>query len=426
MNPRARIVLIVSLVLAGAGMIGAWWFNTHELVSRVQTLPPKGEPTYNPLYALKVALQKHGLNVQSRQRLDLPAMQLKAGDTLVMLGDANALASGEADALLQWVRTGGHLVLPMLLQDLSIDHDIEQSLYARLGILPGEREDCLLLQTKDAVRKRADDLRKARKNKGGKNKAAEDKAAEDKAVEDKAARDNADDDDDESESFGAERHFCWSPRVRLQDKRTATLRMLDGGGDTVVAWLPEGSGMVTIASDLEFLTNRVLEKPISTELAWRVLQPAPGRGTVHLVYRSQMLPLWRLILERGWMIWLPLLLAVLGGLWAATQRFGPMLPSAESGRRSLLEHLQAAGEHVVRYRRSHLLHQQVLAAFNTRLQRRDPYAAALDGQARIAAISAKTGMDPAEVHNALLAPRPFDTADLRQRILLLTRLRNRL
>ena len=191
-----------------------------------------------------------------------------------------------------------------------------------------------------------------------------------------------------------------------------------------MSWLPEGSGLVTIAADLDFLTNASLEDPISSELAWRVLQP--GRGTVHLVYRTEMLPLWRIVLERGWMIWLPLLLATLGGLWAATQRFGPLLPSADSGRRSLLEHLQAAGEHVVRYRRSHLLHQQVLAAFNTRLQRRDPYAAALDGPARIAAIAAKTGMDPADVNNALLAPRPFDTADLRQRILLLTRLRNRL
>jgi len=405
MSQRARIAVIVLLILLGAGLIGAWWFNTHERVARVQTLPPKGEPTYNPLYALKVALQRHGVKVQSRQRLDLPAMQLHPGDTLVMLGDANALATGEADALLQWVRNGGHLVLPMLLQNLSIDHDLDQSLYARLGIEQGERGECIRLQTRDAERKRAA-LRK-----DGKDKARPKKIVEVDGVED-------------SEFVDVETHFCGSPRVQLEKSRTMVLRMIDDDGKAVVAWLPEGSGMVTIAADLDFLTNASLEDPISSELAWRVLQP--GRGTVQLVYRTQMLPLWRIVMERGWMIWLPLLLATLGGLWAATQRFGPMLPSAESGRRSLLEHLQAAGEHVVRYRRSHLLHQQVLAAFNTRLQRRDPYAAALDGQARIAAIATRTGMDPAEITNALLTPRPFDTADLRQRILLLTRLRNRL
>lgn len=404
MSQRARIAAVVLLALVGAGLIGAWWFNTHERVSRVQTLPPKGEPTYNPLYALKVALQQHGLNVQSRQRLDLPAMQLQAGDTLVMLGDANALASAEADALLQWVRTGGHLVLPMLLQDLSIDHDADQSLYAQLGIRRGKSGSCVLLQTPEAARQREAKRRQEKSR--------------------PAQREAGSNERDHSRPENVEWHFCAAPRIDLGDQRTAVLRMLDNSGETVVAWLPEGSGMVTVASNLNFLTNRELDKPIKTELAWRVLQPS--RGTMHLVYRAQMLPLWRIVLERGWMIWLPLLLATLGGLWAATQRFGPLLPSAESGRRSLLEHLQAAGEHVVRYRRSHLLHQQVLAAFNTRLQRRDPYAAALDGQARIAAIATKTGMDPAEVNNALLAPRPFDTADLRQRILLLTRLGNRL
>lgn len=398
MNRRAQIFAVVLLVLLGTGLIGAWWVATHERVSRVETLPPKGEPTYNPLYALKVALQRHGVSVQSRQRLDLPVMRLKPGDTLVLLGDANALAGREADALLQWVRSGGHLVLPMLMENLSIDHDVGQSLYSRLGIRHGERGTCVLLQTPEAARKRAV-LRKTGK---------------DKAVD--TARD--------SEFQNVENHFCGSPRVRLDDKRTQTMRMEDGEGGTILAWLPEGSGMVTIASDLDFLTNSSLEDPISSELAWRALQPQ--RGTVHLVYRTQMLPLWRVLLERGWMIWLPLLLASMGGLWAATQRFGPLLPTAESGRRSLLEHLQAAGEHVVRYRRSHLLHQQVRAAFDARLQRRDPYAAALDGDARIAAIATRTGMDPADVNNALLAPRPFDTADLRLRILLMTRLRNRL
>ena len=411
MSQRARIALIVLLVLAGVGLIGAWWVNTHERVARVQNLPPKGEPTYNPLYALKVTLQQHGLKVQSRQRLDLPAMQLKPGDTLVMLGDANALATGEADALLKWVRSGGHLVLPMLMQELSIDEDIEQSLYAQLGIEQGERGECVRLQTKDAARKRAA-LRT-----DGKETVTPKEIAEVDDIEDG-------EDIDDGELDDIEIQFCGSPRVQLEEDRVVVLDMSDDEGELVVAWLPEGSGMVTIAADLDFLTNGSLEHPISSELAWRVLQPVGG--TAHLVYRTEMLPLWRIVLERGWMIWLPLLLATLGGLWAATQRFGPLLPSAESGRRSLLEHLQAAGEHVVRYRRSHLLHQQVLAAFNTRLQRRDPYAAALDGPARIAAIAAKTGMDPAVVNNALLAPRPFDTADLRQRILLLTRLRNRL
>ena len=394
MSRRARIAAVVLLVLLGGGLIGAWWFNTHERVARVETLPPKGEPTYNPLYALKVALQRHGVHAQSRQRLDLPAMQLKPGDTLVLLGDANALATREADALLAWVRAGGHLVLPMLVQDLSIDHDVGKSLYARLGIRRGDAGECVRLQTADAARQRLA-LRKA-----GKDEFYDDDAPP------------------------LEWHFCGSPRVRLEDTRTRLLGMADGAGGTVIAWLPEGRGKVTIAADLDFLTNRKLDDPVSTELAWRTLQPGPG--TVHLIYRTRMLPLWRFLLERGWMIWLPLLVASLAGLWAATQRFGPLLPSAESGRRSLLEHLQAAGEHMVRYRRSHLLHQQVRAAFDARLQRRDPYAAALDGQARIAAIASRTGMTPAEVHHALLAPRPFDTADLRQRILLLTRLRHRL
>jgi hypothetical protein len=396
MTRRVQWALLALAASAGIALAGTWWHLSYERVARQVDLPPRGEAAYNPLYALKLALRAQGLRAESRQRLDRAAMALAADDTVVLLGDANTVSAAEVDGLLAWVRRGGQLLVPMPGQTLGTDAADGASLHARLGVRRADTGGCVALR---------------------------DAAAAPPARNGSAARAQPSDRDTIA-TPGVERHFCGAPRIRLQAGRVPTLRMDDGRGGAVLVRLAEGRGAVSVAADLDFLTNAQLDDPVAGRLAWLALRP--GTGTVHLVYRAQMLPLWQLVLLHGWAVWIPILLAVLGGLWAAAQRVGPRLPPLQVARRSLLEHLQAAGEHAVRYRRGHLLHAQVRSAFDAQLRRRDPYAAALSGDARIEAIAARAGMQPTEVRAALQAPRPFDAADLRQRILQLTRLRHRL
>src|SRR5690606_31771029 len=168
------------------------------------------------------------------------------------------------------------------------------------------------------------------------------------------------------------------------------------------------------------------EQPAFAALARQLLQPGWKRGTVHLVYAADMPPLWRLLLERAWMAWLPALLALAAWLWMRTRRFGPLRPSPEPGRRALLEHVQAGGEHLWRYGRASALYAAVREVFIARLRRRDPLAAALDGRAQAEAIARRTGAPVADIERALQTPRPNDGADFRHRIARLLQLRQQL
>src|SRR5690606_33205331 len=150
----------------------------------------------------------------------------------------------------------------------------------------------------------------------------------------------------------------------------------------VYARLRRGEGAVDVLASLDFMGNGKLAEPPHAALARQLLDRNYGQGTVHLVYAAHMPALWRLLLERAWMAWLPLALALAAFLWMRLQRIGPVLPSPREERRSLLEHVQAGGEHLRRYGQGALLHAAMREAFLDRLRRRDPLAAALDGRAR--------------------------------------------
>jgi hypothetical protein len=151
----------------------------------------------------------------------------------------------------------------------------------------------------------------------------------------------------------------------------------------VFARIARGNGSVDVLADLDFLDSDELEDPASFLLARQLLQPNHRAGTVHLVYAAQMPSLWVTLIRHSWMAWGPLLLALLLWLWRRMQRFGPRLPAPASERRSLLEHIVASGEHEYRYGYAHLLYDAARNAFLARLRRRDPQAAALQGEPQL-------------------------------------------
>src|SRR5690606_5662047 len=200
------------------------------------------------------------------------------------------------------------------------------------------------------------------------------------------------------------------------------------------ARLRHGLGRVDVLADMDFLRNgrRGMETEPGLrdiphqELARLMLAPNYGKGTIHLLYAAEAPSLWKLLLQRGWPVWLPLLLALLAWLWARSQRFGALLPSPREERRSLLEHVRASGEHLHRYGKSPLLYDAVRQAFLARLRRRAPLAAALSGDAQAQAIADHLQWPLARVQNALKLPASQDDTTLRERIRLLIQMRNQL
>lgn len=382
MSPRARNSLIAGLVLLLGAVVLMWFLHSFERVSKEIPLPAYGEPTYNQLYALRETLRRDGGKAETRRQLDLAAMQLQPGDTVLMLDDPRKLSQAQVDGLLDWVQFGGHLLLRAPEADEELDDD-DAGLLHRLGVVPG------------------------------------DVAA--RCVPWKVPGQEAHDE------------FCRGDRFELDGSTRVERRWGDATDDTL-AWarLRYGLGRVDVLADMDFLLNGKGEHDTGLrdlphrDLTRLLLAPNYGKGTTHLVYAMDMPSLWKTILKRGWPIWVPLLLALLAWLWMRCQRFGALLPSPREERRSLLEHVRASGEHMHRFGKSPLLYEAVRQLFLKRLRQRAPVAAALSGDLQARAIAEHLQWPLPRVQTALQAPRSRDDTALRERIRLLIQMRNQL
>lgn len=390
MNRFWRIALIVLLVLGIAAAAVAWFLHTHHRVDKVLYLPPHGEAGYNPLYALRQTLQADGVKVQARQRLNLADHALGPHDTLLIFNDPRTLSPPEVRRLLDWVAAGGHLLVrtPAFTRGGAPHADLLDA----VGVVPmADAAECQPFKVE----------------------------GEDQHVE-----------------------FCSGRRFGF-DEVEPELSWGDFGDGFVYARMAYQDGHVDVLADFDFLlngkTNQGLFDGDLTEaptgglrdgphraLARQVLAPNYGKGTMHLVYAAQMPSLFRRVLFEGWMVWLPLLAALLAWLWMRMQRFGPEWPAPVAERRSLLEHVRASGEHLFRYGRGVLLYSAVRNAFLARLRRCDPVAATLVGEPQIAAIAERFGLSDSAVRTALQTPAGYDKQAFRDRISTLIQLRNRL
>lgn len=362
------------LVLAVIAVGVAWFLATHQRVEKTITLPPRGEAAYNPLYALKLALRADGQRAESRQRLQVEEMGLAAGDTLLVYSDPRALTSAQLEALFLFAEDGGHLVLrlPPWQDDQADAGELADWLPIEPALLAPHCMDLFV----------------------------------------------AGEDDHEE--------FCSAARFELAEDAEVSAAWRTRDGEHVFARFPYGDGSVDLLGDLGMVDNDSLDDGPHHAFALQLLAPNWGRGRFHLVYAADMPPLWHWLLEHAWAFLLPLLVALLAFLWMRMQRFGPLQPSPLPPRRSLLEHVEASGEHLLRYGKLGVLHRALRDAVLARLRRRDPLAAAQEGETQAALVAVRTGLAPAHVRATLDTRPPVNAGEFRHRIARLIELRKRL
>lgn len=390
MRPSLRAA---ALGLLGAALVGAvawWWLRTHERVSETLPIPRTGDAATDPLFALRIALGHDGRRVRAWRRLDLAAMDLGPRDSLLFDGDPRGLDADDVDAMLRWVRGGGHLVVATPAPDAAVD-TLQRTRDARARTLP--------VPLLEAIGVRA-------------------RLAPPSCLTLRLPGE------------GPHSEFC--DGRRFDAPAHARLRWRDGAGDGF-ARIPHGDGMVDVAAELDFLRTGERENPTSglvdcTHVAMtrQIVARMDRSGTVHLVHVRDMPSLWGWLAREAWRVWIPLALALLGWLWARMRRFGPPVPAPARERRSLLEHVSASGEHQWRYGDGDRLYEAMRDAFLSRLRRRDPQAALLAGEAQVERLAERLSMPKAQVIDALTPPEPRDAKSLLARIALLVRMRNRL
>lgn len=108
----SRLLVWVGLLLIcliGAGGLYAWSNATpyDEVVDR----GPAPQVLANPYLAAEHFLRKQGLTVEHVNSLDRLATLPAKGNSLLLLGERSNMSPRQAGQLLDWAKSGGHLLL---------------------------------------------------------------------------------------------------------------------------------------------------------------------------------------------------------------------------------------------------------------------------------------------------------------------------
>ncbi|UXI68031.1 DUF4350 domain-containing protein [Tahibacter amnicola] len=364
MKYKAWIIGGVGAVLVG--LLVAWWLYTFERVEKEVSVPPRGEASYNPLFALQKTLEARGLRAESHATLALTALDLKPGDTVIYSADPRAMTRQQVDALLTWVDSGGRLAFAIPASAEGRPGDLMDD----LGLTVRESRDCLEWPAGSGAG-----------------------TGEPKTDDEKAD--------------GKKGRWCTRHRFQVHPEYWGDYAWL-WGNDTqgyLMGRQSFGAGRLFVAANLSFLHNRHLNEGGNAAFAWQVLGPLLGEGQVHLIYASDVPPWYVYLVRQGWPVLLPLVLALLAWLWARNERLGPVLPLAAAHQRALLMHVRAAGEFAFRRGRGGALYAVVRRGFFERLRRREPLLAALDEENLIVALAERHRLPQADIRQAL---RPMD------------------
>lgn len=373
---KQRNLIIGSVSLLFLALIVGWFLMTYERVEREIDLPARGEARYNPLFALKKTLQARDIETTSRADLNLAAMALAPGDLLLLDVDVRNIPETQIGELMQWVERGGHLAFRLPEGDEG---------------RPGELLDTLSLGVKHEFSCLSWSERATRTDKPANEAEAVVEKLKEKFEDKAAGRDD---------TAGM---LCSAYRFTTDTEYESDFDWLWGNSEQgfVFGRHPWGEGDVLIASEFDFLHNGELKDGGNAALTWQLLGPALGAGRAFLVYATETPPWHVLLVRQGWYVLLPLMLALLGWLWALSQRLGPVLPLAARHQRAVLAHVQAAGEFAFARHRGAALHAAVLRAFRTRLRRRDPVTAALALDPLVQTLSERHQIPASRVRQAL-------------------------
>jgi hypothetical protein len=352
MNARLKPVLIGVAAIALALLAYFGWVATHDKSWFDRPLPVEGEASYNDFYVVQQALRVQGVKVQSLPHLPEGIDHWNASDSLLLGSDLKTLSPVQLDALLDWVGRGGRLIVTT-----SFDRGEDNTgLLNRIGVaVPKRGYSCMDWQD--------------------------------------AGKDHVAD--------------CYTTFM-IQGSERENFQSTVGNDDGwIAATRTWGLGRIEVIGDFDMLRNRQLDAARNIDWAWQLLAPMlQPDGTLHIVYQTELPPLYVYLVRNGWFALLPLFIALLAWLWARSQRFGPSQNLPDPDRRALGEHIQATGEYLYRRGLIPALYAPLRRRFDDQLRRRDPELAALPTADIARALALRQKLPLESVQQALRPPQP--------------------
>jgi hypothetical protein len=322
---RKTLLVLLSLLLVAAAT--TWFFRNFERVNAEITTEVSPEVRRNPFLAAERFLAASGREAESSRGRDLLQQLPSPADTLIINHLFESLSNEKEQALLDWVRAGGHLMLTprtswskqersgyRLLDELGIHrHGVEARGFVAAAVndslgdtivfrVPGVGEpleaafiDTLWLEMDAGLPDFSIPSRG--------------KQQEPSATADPGLRGDAND--------------ARKQRYHLIQRRL-------------------GKGLVTVTSDNIFMSNASIG---DLDHAWLLWLLTDRDGKVWLLYDKSMPSLWSLLMRHASPAVISFAILILLLLWYGTRRIGPLITAETSGRRDLIEHLDATSRY---------------------------------------------------------------------------------
>jgi hypothetical protein len=369
------------LVLSGV-LFAAWFFTYHEKVIKTEYVGYSGEARVNDFLAAEMLITELGLEADSRSELVPTEWMPDQYDTLIVHTSESISFGAEFDMLASWVLEGGHLVLLPPQRDTEFT-DILLG-YFGFSLEPLEPDN-------------------------------QDEADETGTV-----------DQDEEETFDYIIDVD-SSLVRIQPHDGITTSATLWADDGIIAARREwGDGYVTIVANAWYFSNYNLDEYDHARLLMDIVAGYVKEGKTWFIYNTAFPSLWALIWKNGPFVVLGFAASLLLWLWSRATRFGPATGPDSLARRSILEHVRAAGNFAWRNRSAADLVTSSTTAILHEAERRHPGISRLAPQAQAQQLARMTGMSDSYLFDALFNQDHTSHRDFTRLMKVLQRIRKNL
>ena len=383
-----RPLLWVGLLLAcllGAGGLYVW----HKAIpyDEVVDRGPSPEALGNPYLAAEHFLREQGLVVDHANGLERLSDLPPKDRSLLLLGERGNMTPRQVDQLLDWAKSGGHL---LVVAEALWDEETDKS-----GDLLLDR-----LYIHQTLSDEPDQLAPARKKKG--------------PDLTKLYVDNE----------TAPAYFSFDTDFNLTDPKHLAQFSANSAKSSHLMQLNLGQGSVTVVTDSDLWKTPGIGKHDNAWLLWYLNQ-----GThVTLLFNSDVDDLFTLLMRYFPQALVALAALIALALWQAGMRQGPIQAPAPKARRQLQEHLEASADFLLRRSGQgpllHALQRDILRA----ARRRHPGFEHLDTAEQWQVLEHLT-RQPSHVISQALGPLPakrLSSADFSRQVACLQTLRNAL
>jgi hypothetical protein len=374
-----KIIVFVSVALLA--LFVGWFLTTHERVTKTTHSGYRGEARINRFLAATLLINEVGIEAESLDTLEPLDWLPEYGDTIFTRLSANLAVGDQRQALEDWVASGGHLVIMPSNEQIRIVDDMLLSLgFSLVDVeLPTEEED-----------------------------------AEESDVEE------MDDDYDYTVDLN-----LISQRLEVSHDAVESTTLTDDNG-VVAARRTFGNGYVTVIVDSVIFSNRHLDELDHGRLLLDIVFGYTESDKVWLVYDASFTPFWKLIWNNAPYAVAGSLALLVIAMWAAMPVFGPSIQADPPIRRSIIEHIRAAGTFVWKQHGATNLGDSVAKAVLYRAEARHPGIGRLAPAAQAQLIARLTGLDPQVILDAILSSAEPHTREFTQHMEILQQIRKEL